>query len=80
MDRRSFLKTSAVGSAAIAAGTILPASCSSGKGGVKDKSKVKLNLSFQEGIAPGNSLAEKLDFMEQLGIAGFEPGGRGLVL
>ena len=78
MDRRSFLKTSAVGSAAIAAGTILPASCSSGKGGVKDKSKVKLNLSFQEGIAPGNSLAEKLDFMEQLGIAGFEPGGRGL--
>ncbi|HCQ72296.1 MAG TPA: sugar phosphate isomerase, partial [Rikenellaceae bacterium] len=32
----------------------------------------------QEGTAPGESLAEKLDFMESLGVVGFEPGGRGL--
>ncbi len=37
-----------------------------------------LNLSFQEGTPPGESLTEKLDFMESLGIVGFEPGGRGL--
>jgi sugar phosphate isomerase/epimerase len=37
-----------------------------------------LNLSFQEGIAPGESLNEKLDFMEKLGVAGLEPGGKGL--
>lgn len=47
----------------------------------KDKESNKsipLNLSFQEGIAPGSSLKEKLDYMENLGIVGFEPGGRGL--
>lgn len=37
-----------------------------------------LNLSFQEGTPPGESLTEKLDFMESMGIVGFEPGGRGL--
>jgi sugar phosphate isomerase/epimerase len=37
-----------------------------------------LNLSFQEGIAPGESLNEKLDFMEKFGVTGFEPGGKGL--
>ncbi|MEO4719217.1 sugar phosphate isomerase/epimerase, partial [Phocaeicola vulgatus] len=29
-------------------------------------------------IAPGESLNEKLDFMEKLGVVGFEPGGGGL--
>jgi len=38
-----------------------------------------LRLSFQHGIAPGESLAEKLDYMEGLGIEGYEPGGRYLV-
>jgi sugar phosphate isomerase/epimerase len=37
-----------------------------------------LKISFQEGIPPGESLNEKLDFMESLGVVGFEPGGRGL--
>ena len=32
----------------------------------------ELKLSFQEGIAPGESLNEKLDFMEKLGVVGFE--------
>ena len=33
---------------------------------------------FSEGIAPGANLNEKLDYMEKLGVVGFEPGGRGL--
>ena len=37
-----------------------------------------LKLSFQEGIAPGKTLGEKFDYMEKLGIVGFEPGGRNL--
>lgn len=43
----------------------------------KDK-KLTLNLSFQEGTAPGKSLNEKFDYMESHGITGFEPGGSGL--
>ena len=79
MDRRSFLKTSAIGSAAIAATSVLPG-CASGssKAGKNACEVVPLNISFQEGIAPGETLAEKLDFMENLGVVGFEPGGRGL--
>lgn len=42
------------------------------------KAAVELKLSFQEGIAPGQSLNEKLDYMESLGIVGFEPWGGGL--
>ncbi len=38
----------------------------------------RLRLSCQEGVAPGKTLAEKLDFLEQLGFEGFEPGGGGL--
>lgn len=38
----------------------------------------ELNISCQEGVAPGESLNEKLDFMESLGIVGFEPSGKGL--
>jgi len=79
MDRRSFIKTSAIGGAAVAASSIIPACASNAsKGGNKAANDVALNLSFQEGIAPGETLAEKLDFMENLGIVGFEPGGRGL--
>ena len=38
----------------------------------------RLRLSCQEGVAPGQTLAEKLDFLEGLGFEGFEPGGGGL--
>ncbi len=38
----------------------------------------RLRLSCQEGVAPGKSLAEKLDFLEANGFEGIEPGGRGL--
>lgn len=37
-----------------------------------------LKLSFQEGVAPGESLNEKLDRMEEMGVVGLEPGGKGL--
>ena len=38
----------------------------------------RLRLSCQEGVAPGKSVAEKLDFIEALGFEGFEPSGRDL--
>ena len=79
MDRRRFLTNSMLGAAAVATtGTSLFTSCSAP---AKEQPKLQvpeLRLSFQEGIAPGESLNEKLDFMEKLGIVGFEPGGRNL--
>lgn len=39
---------------------------------------VELKISFQEGTAPGENLGQKLDYMEKLGVVGFEPGGVGL--
>ena len=74
MDRRKFFKTSALGAASLAIAPLpLATSCKSVASG-----NVSLKLSFQEGTAPGNSLDEKLDYMENLGIVGFEPGGSGL--
>ena len=84
IDRRKFLKTTVAGAALATVGSsTLLSSCSSA---TKEESKaacctasdVKLNLSFQEGTAPGKDLNEKFDYMEELGIVGFEPGGRGL--
>ena len=70
------MQTTLAGMAGLAVGPMSLASCAAEK---KDKVIVPdLNLSFQEGIPPGESLSEKLDFMESLGIVGFEPGGRGL--
>jgi sugar phosphate isomerase/epimerase len=40
--------------------------------------KAVLKMSCQEGVAPGKTLTEKLDFMEKHGIEGIEPGGKGL--
>ena len=77
MDRRHFLTAAALGGAAVAAASVLPG-CASASNDKKKKADVPLNLSFQEGIAPGETLSEKLDFMENLGITGFEPGGREL--
>ena len=45
----------------------------------KDKKPATpLNLCFQEGIAIGDTLQDKLDYMESLGVTGLEVGGRGL--
>ncbi len=75
MDRRDFLKSNILGAAGIAlAGSPLAAmtSCS------PKKEEVELKLSFQEKTAPGETLNERFDYMENLGIVGFEPGGRNL--
>ncbi len=78
MDRRHFLATAAAGSAALAAASVLPGCVAASDDKKKAVNDLELKISFQEGIAPGESLAEKLDFMESLGVVGFEPGGRGL--
>ncbi len=88
-SRRNFLRTTLSG-AALAVGSTTIAACSSKSGqqtatlagekktcSLNDK-KAELKISFQEGTAPGESLNEKLDYMEKLGVVGFEPGGRGL--
>lgn len=76
MDRRTFLKTSLAGTALAAAA---PASLLGGCAESKPAGEpTPLRLSFQENTAPGETLTEKLDFMEANGIVGFEPGGRGL--
>lgn len=87
-NRRNFLKSTLAGAALATAGTTGLASCSSRTASAENcqdtgshsccGGKAELKLSFQEGIAPGKSLNEKLDFMEKLGVVGFEPGGRGL--
>lgn len=79
LDRRNFLKNTLAGVAVLAGGKRAVFASSSEKKSISDKSsKAKLNLSFQEGIPPGNNLNEKFDFMEKHGVVGFEPGGRGL--
>jgi len=80
MNRRNFLRTSAVSSAALAlsTGSIITSCCSKPASEEVKRPDTKLNISFQEGTAPGSELAEKLDFMENLGITGLEPGGRNL--
>jgi sugar phosphate isomerase/epimerase len=73
-NRRNFIKkvvaVGALASAGVSLTSALPAA--------PQKGKALLNLSFQEGTPPGKSLNEKLDYMEKLGIVGFEPGGGGL--
>lgn len=78
MKRRDFIQRSVMGAAAVTVAGIpagILSACSpkaeSGKG-------TALKISFQEGTAPGSSLNEKLDYMENLGIVGFEPGGGNL--
>ena len=74
MDRKTFLRTSLAGAATLVAAPGALVSCASPK---EKKSSTPLRLSFQEGLTPGESLAEKFDFMESLGITGFEPALQG---
>ncbi|MDR1813449.1 MAG: TIM barrel protein [Tannerella sp.] len=85
MQRRNFLKTSAatLSGAALTAcsggGTKKDDSCCENKTScISFKPEAQLNIGFQEGTINGESLNAKLDFMEKLGVTGFEPGGRGL--
>ncbi len=75
MDRRDFLKSKILGAAGVALAASPLAALSSC---TPKKDDVELKLSFQEGTAPCESLNEKLDYMENMGIAGLEPSGRGL--
>ena len=74
MDRKTFLKTTLASAAALALAPGALVSCKA----KEKKASTPLRLSFQEGLTPGETLTEKLDFMESLGITGFEPGGKGL--
>jgi len=76
MNRKNFLKATLVGAAAVA----LPSTKLFGVPAPQNnkKNSPKLKLSFQEGIAPGETLTERLDFMEKLGVVGLEPWGNGL--
>jgi sugar phosphate isomerase/epimerase len=84
-DRRNFLKAGLSGVALASIAACSPGKkaedgkgcCSKGDGECC-KTNAELKISFQEGIPPGSNLNEKFDFMEKLGIVGFEPGGRGL--
>lgn len=79
LDRRKFLKSSMAGAALVTlGGTSITACAASASKDEVVKSTAELKLSFQEGIAPGENLNEKFDYMEKLGIVGFEPWGGGL--
>jgi sugar phosphate isomerase/epimerase len=79
LNRRIFIKTALSGATLVAAGGFSACTAATSTGSGADGSGVaELKLSFQEGIAPGQTLAEKFDLMEQLGVTGFEPGGGGL--
>lgn len=72
INRRDFLMSTLMGTTAMATAvsTLTIFASEPAK-----EAKTDLKLSFQEGIAPGRCLAEKLDFMEKYGIVGFEPRG-----
>jgi len=76
MKRRDFMQCSLAGMASLAIAQLGLSSCTAST--KKEINVPNLKISFQEGIPPGESLNEKLDFMESLGVVGFEPGGRGL--
>lgn len=83
MNRKEFLKRSLLGAASVVAASSVVGSLTSCCGQAKPAAATaedgcELKLSFQEGVMYGNSLNEKLDNMEKLGVVGFEPGGRGL--
>ena len=79
LNRRNFLKITASGAAIATLGGVSSVACTTQTCKKEQKSgSVELKISFQEGTAPGSSLNEKFDYMENLGIAGFEPSGRGL--
>lgn len=75
-NRRSFLKKVTLGGT-LAALSSVPAfsSVSNDEPKKKDSKTVLLNLGLQEGVTPGESLEQKLDFLESNGVFGLEVGG-----
>src|SRR5690554_1823294 len=80
IDRRKFIKSSLAGAAAVGLGNTLAASAGELPAGAPPTYPIKaeLKISFQEGTAFGATLNEKFDFMEEHGVVGFEPHGKGL--
>lgn len=79
MDRRSFLGSAAAGIAGAAVLSTPAGILTSCATGTRRNNSPELKLSFQEGTGQGESLNEKFDYMEKLGIVGFEPHGRQLL-
>jgi len=80
IDRRKFIKSSLAGAAVAGLGKSLSAFAGETPAGTPPAFPIKaeLRISFQEGAAPGANLNEKFDFMEEHGVVGFEPHGRGM--
>lgn len=78
MNRKDFLKTAFVGAAVAATAPSLMASCVPADPRKRRINNPELKISFQESTAPGESLAEKFDWMEAHGVTGFEPWGTNL--
>lgn len=80
LDRRRFIRTTLAGSAVMAIGGCSSFASADEKNKEKEASgNGQLNISFQEGNAPGANLNEKFDFMEAHGVVGFEPHGKPLL-
>ena len=87
LNRRNFLKATLAGAALTTSGSVLTAcagksqpveSAAAASAGIAYNPAAQLKLSLQEGVAPGESLTEKLDFMEENKVVGLEPGGADL--
>lgn len=76
LNRRSFIETAASGAALAASGGFFSSFRSESNS--TQTNFAELKISCQEGVAPGKTLAEKLDFIESLGIVALEPWGGGL--
>jgi len=75
-NRRNFIRTIGIGGAVIAAGGIAAVSCKPVLQNEKKSEKdLLLKLCLQEGVAPGETLSEKFDFLEANNIPGFEVWG-----
>jgi len=74
--RRGFIKKVGIGSAFAALSTTAAFSVlSDAEPKKKSNNGVSMNLGLQEGVASGDSLSQKLDFMEANGVYGLEVGG-----
>ncbi len=76
MERRKFIALTAMAGLGTLATRCTPAFKESDQ--TTGTTPARLRLSSQEGVAPGDSLNEKLDFLEANGFSGLEPGGRNL--
>jgi sugar phosphate isomerase/epimerase len=75
-SRRDFLRKIGIGGAMAALGAVPAVSLAADAASKKKSPKgLQLNLGLQEGVAPGQTLTEKLDFMEANGVYGLEIGG-----